>query len=72
MAFLPPEIPLNIFQNSMRSGQMILYHLPRFITLRQTNIAMENGELEMYVLLKMVIFHCYVSLPEHVLSPGPC
>ena len=35
------------------------------VTLPKTNIAMENGPgLKMYVLLKMEIFHCYVSLPE--------
>ena len=33
-------------------------------TLRQTNIAMENGSLKMYFLLNMLIFHCYVSLPR--------
>ena len=35
------------------------------VTLRQTNIAgWEIHHLKMYLLLKMVVFHCYVSLPE--------
>ena len=33
-------------------------------TLWWTNIAMENGHLQWIFLLKMVIFHCYVSSPE--------
>ena len=33
----------------------------------QTNIAIEKGPgMKMYVLLKMVIFHCHVSLPEGI------
>ena len=42
-------------------------------TLRSTNMAMENGPgLKMYFLLKMEIFHCYVSLPEAIMRSMPC
>ena len=37
-------------------------------TLRQTNIAWEIHRLKMYLLLKMVVFHCYVSLLEGILT----
>jgi hypothetical protein len=33
-------------------------------TLWQTNIAIENGHLQLIFPLKMVIFHSYVKLPE--------
>jgi len=37
-----------------------------FITLWQTDIAIENGHLQLICPLKMVIFHSYVSLPEGI------
>ena len=47
-------------------------HVCRFyckgpLTLRQSNTVMENGPgLKMYFLLNMMIFHCYVSLPQGI------
>ena len=42
------------------------YHwISKRITLRWTNIAMENGQKKSWIYpLEMVIFHCYVSSPE--------
>ena len=40
-------------------------------TLRQTNIAWEIHRLKMYLLLNMVVFHCYVSLLEGILNKNP-
>ena len=36
----------------------------QIFTLWETNIAIENGDLQWIYPLKMVIFHGYVSLPE--------
>lgn len=45
------------------------------ITFRQTNTAMETQSLEdvsmMYLLLKMAMFHCHVSLPRFIIPSFP-
>jgi len=37
---------------------------PSSITLWEFNIAIENGDLQLIYLLKVVMFNSYVSLPE--------
>ncbi len=43
------------------------------VTLRYTNISMGNSpNLTIYLLLKMVVFHCYVRLPDASFSMTAC
>ena len=62
--------------NPFRTWQVLysscVHHRDMMITLRQNNIAMENGPgLKMCFLLKLEIFHCYVSLPEGIPWSAP-
>ena len=59
-----PSWVLLTFVPPCATNMILIIHL----TLWWTNIAIENGHLQWIFPLKMVIFHCYVSSPEGIMT----